>query len=158
MNVIPKFDALAKMIAGFEGFRSKAYRDSGSIFTIGFGSTYNYKEKRKVKEGDEVTFAEAANWLQFEFQEVVRQLNHYITKPLSWHQSTALCSYVYNRGIGNFLKTNLDELINTNPNDPKIPAVIEGSGLKDRMGNLLRGLVRRRRIEARLYQNGTLKF
>ena len=66
--------------------------------------------------------------------------------------------YVYNRGIGNLLKTQLDELINKNPNDPKIKDEIINTGLWDRLGHKLWGLGRRRRAEAHLYFTGELKF
>jgi GH24 family phage-related lysozyme (muramidase) len=93
-----------------------------------------------------------------ETENVRRQLNHFIKKPLNGDQSAALMDYVYNRGIGNFLKTRLDELINANPNDPAIRREILGTGLRDRAGNLLWGLGRRRRAEAHLYFTGELKF
>jgi lysozyme len=157
-NVIPNFTLWAQMIQEFEGFKTKAYLDSGKVATIGFGSTYNYKEKRKVKLGDTITLQEATNWMQFDFQETIRLANVYIHKPLNKFQATAICDYIYNRGIGNFLKTQLDELINANPNDPKILDEIRGTGLKDKLGNLLRGLIRRRKSQANLYATGVLNF
>lgn len=157
-NVIPKYEVWALLISEFEGFRKAAYLDSGNVVTIGFGSTYNYSAQRKVLITDVISYNEAVNWMQFEFQEVVRNANHYITSPLTWNQSTAICDYIYNRGIGNFLKTSLDELINANPNNPEILNQITGTGLKDRLGNLLRGLVRRRKSEAYLYETGGVKF
>lgn len=157
-NVTPKYDILAKMVAEFEGFKTHAYKDTGGIWTIGIGSTYNYNLKRKVQEGDVITLQDAINWSQFEFSEVVRQANHYITKPLTWNQATAICDMIYNRGIGNFLKTRLDELINSDPENPEVLKEIIGTGLRDRLGNLLNGLIRRRKSEAYLYQTGLLKF
>jgi lysozyme len=150
-NVIPNFTLWAQMIKEFEGFRGTAYQDKGLVWTIGWGSTYNYTAKRKVQLGDTVTLLEATNWMQFEFQEVIRLANYYIKKQLTPTQATAICDYIYNRGIGNFLKTKLDELINANPNDSQIINEIKGTGLWDRLGHLLGGLLRRRRCEATLY-------
>jgi lysozyme len=157
-NVIPNFTLWAQMIQEFEGFKTKAYLDSGKIPTCGFGSTYNYTAKRKVKLGDVVTLQDATNWMQFDFQETIRLANVYIHKPLNKFQATAICDYIYNRGIGNFLKTQLDEMINENPDNPKILDEIRGTGLKDKLGNLLRGLVRRRKSQANLYGTGVLNF
>ena len=157
-NVIPSYQLWAQLLKEFEGFKTNAYLDSGKIPTCGFGSTYNYTAKRKVQMGDTVTYGEAITWMQDEFQEVVRLANIYVKKSLNTGQSTAICDYIYNRGIGNFLKTQIDELINANPNDPRILAQIKGTGLWDRMGHLLRGLQRRRDSEAYMYQTGQAKF
>lgn len=157
-NVIPNFGLWAQMIREFEGFRPNAYLDSGGVPTIGFGSTYNYSAKRKVQLGDTITITDATNWMQFEFQEVIRLANVYIHQPLNKFQATAICDYIYNRGIGNFLKTQLDELINANPNDVRIQAEIRGTGLVDKLGHMLGGLLRRRRCEASLYGTGVLNF
>lgn len=157
-NVIPNFTMWSAILREFEGFRANAYKDSGSVCTVGFGSTYNYTAKRKVQMGDVVTLLEAINWMQFEFQETVRLANAYIKQPLNAAQSTAICDYIYNRGIGNFLKTNLDELINANPNDPAIGNEIRATGLWDRLHNMLNGLVRRRKCEANLYFTGLVKL
>lgn len=35
MNINPDYNLWAKMIREFEGFRNKAYRDSGLVWTIG---------------------------------------------------------------------------------------------------------------------------
>ena len=158
MNVNPDYNLWAQMVKEFEGFRNQAYRDSGGVWTIGLGSTYNYTAKRKVQAGDYITLSEAGVWMRTEFQEVVRLANVYIKQPLTPAQSTAVCDYIYNRGIGNFLKTQLDELINANPNDSRIYEEMRGTGLKDKLGNILRGLKRRRNCEAYLYYTGQLKF
>lgn len=158
VRVLPDFDKWAQLIRHFEGFRTEAYQDSGKIWTIGFGSIYNYKEKRKVQKGDVITLQEATKWMQNEFSEVIRLANVYIKQQLNSNQSTAICDYIYNRGIGNFLKTQLDELINTNPNDPQILNEIMGTGLKDRLGRILLGLKRRRKSQAHLYSTGEINF
>lgn len=158
MRVIPDYNLLGSIIEHYEGFSDVAYQDTGKVWTIGFGSTYNYDQGRKVRQGDRVTKVKATEYLQNDISNVVRQLNHYIKVDLNRGQSTAMVDYVYNRGIGNFLKTNLDELINANPNDVRIRQEIIGTGIRDRMGNLLWGLGRRRRTEAHLYFHGVLRF
>lgn len=158
MNVNPDYNLWAKMIKEFEGFKEKAYLCPSKVWTIGFGSTYNYTAKRKVQAGDYITLAEATSWMRIEFQEVVRLANVYIKQELTPAQSTAVCDYIYNRGIGNFLKTQLDELINANPDDPKIQKEMSGTGLTDRLGHVLNGLKRRRSCQANLYFTGKLKF
>ncbi len=141
-----------------EGVRLKAYKDSVGVWTIGVGSTYNFDKGRKVKKGDFITKETAVKWLQKEDEQIIQQLNFYIKKPLNPDQSAAIVDYTYNRGIGNLLKTQLDELINSNPDDPRILKEIEGTGLKDRLGHILFGLKRRRLAESYLYKTGQLKF
>lgn len=142
----------------FEGYYTTAYMDSGGVWTVGTGHTYNYREKRKVMRGDAITWDENIVWSSYATGSIVTEVNKYITQPLTPEQSTAICDYIYNRGIGNFLKSQLDELINKNPNDPRIGGELRGTGLRDRLGNMLNGLVRRRKSEAFLYENGVLKF
>lgn len=158
MNVVPNYDKLTQIKEHFEGFYPNAYQDSGGVWTVGYGSTYNFDEKRKVQKGDCVSRQKGTEWAKLEDAQIAVYINRYIKVPLNADQSTAIFDYVYNRGIGNFLKTKLDELINANPNDPRIKAEIIGTGLRDRAGNLLWGLGRRRRCEAHLYFTGEIKF
>jgi lysozyme len=157
-NVLPDFQKLAAIKEHFEGYKNIAYKDSGGVWTVGFGSTFNHDAKRKVQDGDVVHKEQAIRWMATDTANIVAQLNKYITSQLNPWQSAAMVDYVYNRGIGNMLKTQLDELINANPHDPLIPEEIKKTGLKDRAGNLLWGLGRRRLAEAYLYQTGQLKF
>lgn len=157
-NVSPDFSKLFAIKEHFEGFKSMAYKDSGGVWTVGLGSTYNHDKKRRVQQGDILSKAKAVEWMKIDAADVIRQVNQYIKKPLNPNQSAAIVDYVYNRGINNFLKTNLDELINAHPDNVDIKAEMLGTGLKDRMGNLLWGLGRRRRSEWHLYSTGNLKF
>jgi lysozyme len=157
-NINPDYELLFQIIKHYEGFYPNAYQDSGGVWTIGIGSTYNFDKGRKVQKGDYMTEKEAVRYVEIEVKQKVKELNHYIKVPLTVYQSTAMVDYTYNRGIGNLLKTKLDELINANPNDPRIISEIKGTGLRDRAGNLLWGLGRRRRTEALLYEKGILQF
>lgn len=158
MNNIPDFNKLAAIKKHFEGYSSVAYADSGKVWTLGFGSTYNHNHMRKVAKGDVINEATAIKWMAKDTENIIKQINQYIKVQLNFDQMAALCDYVYNRGINNFLRTKLDELINANPNDFKIEDEFLRTGLKDRMGNLLWGLGRRRRAESHLYFTGQLKF
>lgn len=157
-NVAPDFNKLFVIKRAFEGYETSAYKDSGGVWTIGFGSTYNHDKKRKVQQGDFLSQQKAIEWMKIDTAEVIRQLNQYIKVPLNPDQSAAIVDYTYNRGIKNFLYTQLDELINASPNNPAIKDEMIGTGLKDRVGNLLWGLGRRRRAGWHLYSTGNLKF
>lgn len=163
MNVEPNIEIWASMKKEFEGCKLTAYQDTAKVWTIGFGATFNHKFRRKVMSGDTITYQEAIEFMKIDEAETVRLANVYVKKKLTWYQSTAVCDYIYNRGIGTFLKTSyngsgLDEPININPNDPVIVDVILHTGWKDRLGNILNGLKRRRRCQAEMYRSGTLNF
>ena len=158
VNNQPDWQKLAAIKKHFEGYYPMAYQDTGGVWTIGYGSTYNFAHMRKVMKGDVVTEPMAIKWMEQESANVVKQINQYIKVQLNPNQMAALCDYVYNRGIGNMLRTQLDELINANPNDIRIKDEFLRTGLKDRLGNLLWGLGRRRRAEAHLYFTGDLRF
>lgn len=157
-NVSPDFIMWSQIKGEFEGCKLMAYIDTGGVWTIGYGTTYLYDKGRKVRAGDFLSKEDAVRYWQYDSQETVRLANFYIKKELNITQSTAICDYIYNRGIGNFLSTRLDELININPNDPQISEEIKRTGLTDRLRNILNGLIRRRKCEAFLYQNGILRF
>lgn len=158
MNITPNYDKLGQIREHFEGFYPNAYRDSGGVWTVGYGSTYNFDLKRPVQKGDAISRQKALEWAKLEDAQIYGYVKKYIKVQLNADQYTAIFDYIYNRGIGNFLKTNLDELINANPNDQRIKAEIIGTGLWDRLGNKLWGLGRRRRCEAHLYFTGEIKF
>jgi hypothetical protein len=52
----------------------------------------------------------------------------------------------------------LDELINANPNNPRIFNELLNTGIRDRLGNTLWGLGRRRRSQAWLYFTGQIRY
>lgn len=158
MNVKPNLVKFSAIIRHFEGYYENAYPDSGGVWTIGLGSIYNYDKGRKVMKGDKIDYPTAVRFLEIETRQKLIELNRYIKQPLNEDQSTALLDYTYNRGIGNLLKTKIDDLVNANPFDPAILEQIKGTGLFDRAGNKLWGLGRRRRAEAHLYATGELKF
>lgn len=157
MPVNPDYEQLQKLAASFEGFENVAYKDSGGVWTLGTGHTFNYDKNRKVQQGDVITKDQDAKWMAIKFASVVNEANRYVKPQLNPSQSAAIVDYIYNRGIGNFLKTQLDELINANPNNNKIADELMGTGLKDRAGNLLWGLGRRRYSQAWLYFKGEVK-
>lgn len=154
----PDFQKLQALKNAFEGYESVAYQDSGKVWTLGSGHTWNYDKGRKVQQGDVIARDTDAKWLAIKYDSLIKEVGRYIKSDLNPNQSAAILDYCYNRGVGNFLKTQLDELINANPNDPRIIDEIKKTGLRDRMGNLLWGLGRRRRAQAYLYETGKLKF
>ncbi|MEX5367395.1 lysozyme [Acinetobacter haemolyticus] len=101
------------IIREFEGFRSTAYRDTGGVWTIGFG-TIRYPNGVKVKQGDTCTRGQAEQWLKNDCLWVDACLNKYIKVKISQNQFDALASFVYNIGETQFIKSTMLSLINQN--------------------------------------------
>lgn len=90
------------LIKQFEGLYLKAYRDIAGIWTIGYG-TIRYPNGLLVKSGDICTEQQAENWLEFEVLEKSSGLNAVLKAAnlkLNQNEYDALCSFVYNLGIG----------------------------------------------------------
>lgn len=132
----------------FEGLRLEAYLCPAGIPTIGWGNT-RYETGLPVKMGDRITKERADDlfdYWAFDFAEGVRKL---VTSKLNDNQFSALVSFAYNVGLGNFGKSTLLKKLNINPNDPLIRD--EFLRWDKAVGKVLSGLSRRRKAEADLY-------
>jgi len=89
-----------------EGSRSKAYRDTKGIWTIGVGHTGG------VKEGDVMTNEEIAATLRNDLKVTEDGINKSVTVPLTQNQYDALVSFAFNVGVQAFSKSTLLKLIN----------------------------------------------
>ena len=130
------------LIKKHEGFRSKAYRCSANVLTIGFGHTLN------VKPTDVITLDEAEYFLRQDVEFAEKEVNRH-NLDINQNQFDALVSFVFNLGVGNFARSTLLRKIKSNPNDPTIRKEFERWIYAG--GKVLNGLVRRRKEEAELY-------
>ena len=130
------------LIKKHEGFRSKAYRCSANVLTIGFGHTLN------VKSTDVITLDEAEYFLRQDVEFAEKEVNRH-NLNINQNQFDALVSFVFNLGVGNFARSTLLRKIKSNPNDPNIRKEFERWIYAG--GKVLIGLVRRRKEEAELY-------
>ena len=95
------------LIAKFEGKRLKPYRDSGGIWTVGYGSTYNIDAKRPVNETDIIDDATAIRWLKSQVGTFQNQVKAVIKVPVNQNQIDSLTSLAYNIGINAFRSSTL---------------------------------------------------
>lgn len=130
------------LIESFESCRTVAYRDTGGVWTIGYGHTYN------VHEGDSMSVAEAERWLIFDIGYTVAFLNRVIRVPLTQEQFDALVDFVFNVGVGNFSESRLLQFLNVG-NFAK--AADEFSRWDKVGGAVVAGLLRRREAEKELF-------
>ena len=126
-----------------EGFRSTVYSDSGGVPTIGYGFT----SQDLINKGT-ITEQEASQILQQEIDQRREKLRQQITNwdNLTQNQRDALVSYGYNVGVENW-KVNQPKLLAALNSGNYDEAVKYIDAVKDRKGNVLQGLVKRRQEE-----------
>lgn len=130
-----------------EGFKDTAYRDSGGVWTIGYGTTR--VDGKPVVQGMTCTEPQASLWMQSHLSSVQTAINQSVRTQLSQNQFDALCSFVYNEGEQAFGKSTLLRKINLND--------FIGAGAElDRWvfvgSSPIAGLVARRRRERDLFE------
>lgn len=91
-----------------EGLKLKAYRDpfKPSIWTIGFGHT------KGVYEGMVISEQEATALLLDQIKDIKETIEKYVFVSLTDNELSALIDFVYNVGIGNFLRSTLLKKLN----------------------------------------------
>ena len=138
-----------RLIQEFEGLRLTSYLCSAGVPTIGYGATF-YHDGSKVKLGQTITRDQANQLLKDHLKEFEGSLTGLLNgTPVNQNQFDALVSFTYNLGAGNLAKSQLLRFVKINPNDPRIAA--EFAKWNRAGGEVVTGLVRRRKKEAQLY-------
>lgn len=139
------------LIKEYEGFRSAAYRDSVGVWTIGYGHTA-MAGPPDVKPGLKISDSEAEEILLRDVELFARGVRQLLTVTLTDQQFSALVSFAYNVGLGNFKTSSVRKAVNTNDLD----AVGRRLQLWNKAGGrVLPGLVRRRAAEAALFASNS---
>ncbi len=128
-----------------EGFRERAYKDTGGVWTVGYGTTDG------VSEGMTVTKELADKLLRSHLRSIEVLLNHEVKQALSQHQFDALASFIYNVGFRAFTASTLLKKINLLQMG-EVPGELK-KWVYDN-GKVIEGLKQRRLLEARLFRNG----
>ena len=153
ITTVYKLSAAESIIKEFEGEYLDAYLDPVSIPTIGYGSIYNYDEKRPVKLGDKITKDTALRFLRIECAKIIPQIKAAIKVPVKQNEIDALTSFVFNVGIGAFKNSTL--LRRLNANEPREIVANEflrwNKATKNGVLIELPGLTRRRIAEKNLF-------
>jgi lysozyme len=133
----------APFIAQFEGCSLKAYRCPAGVLTIGYGHT-----GKDVYEGETITQAEADDLLAEDLGKFARQIAPLVEVKITEGQFIAMLSLAYNIGIGNFRRSSVLRLTNAGA---KLQAAQSFLLWNRAGGQVLKGLVRRRKAESREY-------
>ena len=127
----------------FEGRELKAYRCSAGVLTIGYGHT------KGVKEGDEISPAEAEQLLVEDLTAIADDLNRLVNVPVSEGQYIALLSLAFNIGATALKKSTLLFHLNHGRYDE---AADEFDKWIYAGGKVSEGLKRRRAAERELFE------
>lgn len=122
-------------IKDVEGVRLMAYQDVKGIWTIGVGHT-----GPEVVKGLVWTTEKVLDALQEDVQECVICINSKVTYPISQNQFDALCSFIFNVGVGAFTRSTMLKMINAGNlagaiqqfDRWNIPAAILGRRMKEK--------------------------
>lgn len=135
------------LIREWEGFRGRAYRDAVGIWTIGFGHT-SMAGAPEVSPGLEISHAQAEKILAHDVETFARGVASAVTATLSDNEFSALVSFAYNVGLGNFRSSSVLKALNAGDRAavPRRLQLWVKAG-----GRTLPGMVKRRAAEAALF-------
>lgn len=140
-----------KLIKQWEGFKTKAYKDTGGVWTIGYGHT-SAAGAPKVIPGMRITEAEATEILRRDIDSVEAAVVNSVKVHLNDNQFATLVSFVYNIGEGAFRKSTLLKKLNEGDYN-SVPNELM-KWVNDN-GKRIQGLVNRRAAECGLWVKGS---
>lgn len=141
-------EAAANFLRDWEGLRLVPYKAVASepYWTVGYG---HYS--KNIRAGERIDEIQAEIWLDADIKFAQTQLSALVTVPVTLTQSTALISFVFNVGAGNFKRSTLRKELNAG----RIAnAGYEFLRWNRAGGKVLDGLSRRRRAEKALFMDG----
>lgn len=142
-------DRLFNLISKLEGsFQAVPYWDFQQ-WSVGFGSGYNWDEKRAVVKSDVIDLATAKRWLNKEAEQEYDYVMSKVRVPVTDNQLLALASFSYNVGQGAFANSNLLRMLNAGTD--KVLVAKEFDKWVNAGGKVSQGLVNRRKQEKNLF-------
>lgn len=135
-----------KLVKTSEGLRLVPYLCPASVATIGYGSTGPHV----VIDMSPITESVAQFFLLNDLASVERFIDFYIRVELNQGQYDALCSFIFNVGVGNFKASTLRSKLNRGDYNG---AANEFWKWRRGGGVILPGLVARREYERLLFIN-----
>ncbi|WLT09664.1 glycoside hydrolase family protein [Bartonella apihabitans] len=134
----------------WEGLKTKAYKDSGGVWTIGYGHTATAGEP-KPRAGMVITAAEAESILLKDLMQYEAAIENNVKVELNDNQFAALVSFVYNIPLASFKKSTLLKKLNAGNYDAVPTELMKWTKAG---GKKIQGLVNRRRAEGYLWMEG----
>lgn len=157
---------MIRFLKGWEGFASKEYYDSGGVLTWGYGVTKinepDYWEKLKPSPCSEKTASIV----------LIELIHNRYGKPLANrmkadgvdltslppHKFDAFLDLCYNGGLGSVTSSPMYHKFLANPNGKDVADGWEDWYIRDDKGNVLQGLINRRKQEKNMFLSGTYEM
>ena len=143
-----------KLIQEFESFENAPYLDSARVWTIGYGSTY-YPNGKPVTGRDKPITREYAETIQRnviskDFEPVINDLlkKEIASGFITQNMYDAIISLTYNIGVNGFKRSSVLRLLKQGDKQNAADAFLLWNMAG---GKVLRGLVRRRERERKLF-------
>jgi lysozyme len=146
IHLIKKWEGLVDGDPSTPGL--EPYLDPVSIPTLGYGSIWGSNGSRVTMDHPAITEAEAERLLARELGATERYVTHLVRVPITLNAFSALCSFTYNVGSGNFSASTLRSRLNR---QDYIGASQEFWKWRRARGIILAGLVARRAEECQLF-------
>jgi lysozyme len=127
----------------FEGLRLEAYKDSGGIWTVGYGHT-----GPDLLAGMKISQADADMMLRADLSVAVACVNRGVTEEISQPQFDAMVDFCFNVGRGNFLQSSLLRKVNVGDLEGAAAQFLLWVNIAGRKSD---GLVRRRKAEHAMF-------
>lgn len=134
------------LIKEFEGFRSTAYVCPAGVVTVGYGTTQVLG--KPVQLGTQITTDEAERFLEEDLKKFETAINKNVVVELTQNQFDALVAFVYNVGVGNFIKSTLLKKLNAGKISEAADEFLKWNKANKKV---LAGLTRRRTAERELF-------
>ncbi|MCK5779400.1 MAG: glycoside hydrolase family protein [Psychrilyobacter sp.] len=133
-----------EMIKRFEQLRTKSYQDSGGVWTIGYGHTGD-----DVGRWTRISEKRAIELLEDDVSATERGVEKVLKVKTTQHKFNAMVSLAFNVGVSNFRQSTLLKLHNKGQFTKASYEFKKWSKVK---GKTNKGLLKRRAIEAKIYQ------
>lgn len=136
------------LIKEFEGFRAKAYKCPAGVWTIGYGTTAAANVGIDPVPGMVITEDEAEAYLEATLEKFGHQIKPHIKAPINNNEYGAFLSLAYNIGPGAFNGSTALRKFNAGDKPGAAKALLMWNKAG---GRVLKGLVRRREAEKKLF-------
>jgi lysozyme len=131
------------LVKEYEGLRLTAYKDSGGLYTIGYGHVGPH-----IRPGMRITEAQAEAFLLADLGTAEQAVSRLVKPKQTNNEFSALVSLVFNIGTGHFADSDLLKHLNSGDDDG---ATAEWMKWVYVAGKRSKGLVRRRAEEVSLF-------
>jgi len=136
------------LIQKFEGIKTKPYRDCVDLWTVGIGTLIGDGKSLPDSWNREFTIEECHALLRKELTHIERGILKYINVQLTQNQFDALCSFVYNLGLGCLQRSTIRSKLNRGN---ALGALKSWAKYNKAGGKVWRGLDLRRQAEIALF-------